>query len=181
MLTLITTRILIFLALTSFKVDSGLSSVTIDGTSTIHDWEIHVKQINTTGSVSLEEGVYKSNNLSFTFPVEGLESGKDAMNNNTYKAMSYDKYPNVTFTNIQITKINETNYSAKGDLTITGSKKNISIPITISPQTTERVLINGSHTFNMSTFGVEPPEVMWGTITTGDQVTIKFNIIIANS
>ncbi len=180
MLTIITTRILIFLALTSFKVDTHLSSVTIDGTSTLHDWEMNVEKISTSGSITEEEGVYTTSNLSFTFPVAGLESGKDAMNTNTYKAMSYENYPNVTFSNIQL-ESNASKYLAKGDLTITGTKKNISIPVSISNVENERVLIKGSYTMKMSSFGVEPPEVMWGTITTGDEVTIQFNIIIVKS
>jgi polyisoprenoid-binding protein YceI len=102
------------------------------------------------------------------------------MNTNTYKAMSYEKYPNVTFSNIQLEN-NASKYLAKGDLTITGTKKNISIPVSISKIENERVLIKGSYTFNMSSFGVEPPEVMWGTITTGDEVVINFNIIIVKS
>ena len=180
MLTIFFTKFIVYLALTNFSIDTHLSNVTIDGTSTLHDWVIQVEKISAKGSIIESEGVYTSEGLSFTFPVAGLESGKDAMNTNTYKAMMYDKYPNVTYSNISLTKTNS-GYVATGDLSITSEKKSVKIPVTVTPTENDRVLIKGSHTMKMSSFGIEPPEVMWGTISTGDEVTIKFNIILTKA
>lgn len=170
--------IILWLWLGGYEVDTNLSSMTIDGTSTLHDWTMQVEGIKTSGTISYNDDAYTTSGLTFTFPVKGLESGKDAMNENTWKAMNESKYPNVTFRLSSIEKETGDSYRAKGDLTITGTAKNISIPVTFKSLQGSKVLAKGSHTFKMSSFGVEPPEVMWGTITTGDQITVNFNIVL---
>jgi len=40
--------------------------------------------------------------------------------------------------------------------------------------------VTGSYKFKMSSFGIDPPRAMLGTIRTGDEVTIKFKINLYN-
>ena len=40
------------------------------------------------------------------------------------------------------------------------------------------VSLEGEKTFNMTDYGIEPPTALFGTITTGDEVTIKFKSIL---
>lgn len=169
--------LLVWFWLGGYQVDSQLSSMTIDGTSTLHDWTMQVEEINSSGTISYIGDAYTTSGLTFTIPVKGLESGKDAMNENTWKAMNESKYPNVTFRLSSIEGAGNS-YRAKGDLTITGTSKKIEIPVTFKSLQGNKVLAKGSHTFKMSSYGVEPPEVMWGTITTGDQITVNFNIVL---
>lgn len=174
-------HLIFYISIVQFKPDAQLSSVVINGTSTLHDWVMNVEQINTGGTLSFTDNVYQANNLSFSFPVKSLKSGKSAMDDNTYKAMNADKYPNVKFDQINLTSSGNGSYQAKGKLTITSNSKVVSFPVNVVPQANNRILVKGKYTFKMSNFGVEPPEVMWGTITTGDEVTIDFNVIFSES
>ena len=38
----------------------------------------------------------------------------------------------------------------------------------------------GSVTFNMTNFNIDPPTAVMGTIKTGDEITIKFQVIYSN-
>ena len=40
------------------------------------------------------------------------------------------------------------------------------------------VQVTGSVSMKMSEFGIEPPTAMFGTLTTGDEVTIEFNFLL---
>jgi polyisoprenoid-binding protein YceI len=38
--------------------------------------------------------------------------------------------------------------------------------------------VSGDYTLKMTDYGIQPPKAMWGTIKTGDEVTIKFEIVL---
>ena len=40
-----------------------------------------------------------------------------------------------------------------------------------------KVVLKGEKTFKMTEFKIDPPKALLGTITTGDEITIKFNTI----
>jgi hypothetical protein len=42
------------------------------------------------------------------------------------------------------------------------------------------VALEGEKTFNMTDYAIEPPKALFGTITTGDEITIKFKSIFTN-
>lgn len=182
-MTLTTTFIKLFVLLlsTSYQPSGELSSIHIEGTSTLHDWVMTVEEIKSSGTISYNDNTYSTEGLAFTFPVISLESGKSAMNTNTFNALNEDDYPNITFKNIAIVKSSGNNYNAKGSLTISGTTKTVSFPAEIKQIENNRVLASGSYKMKMTDFNVEPPEVMWGTISTDDDLTIKFNIIFSNS
>lgn len=173
-------KILVLLASVSFKPSAELSSIHIEGTSTLHDWVITVEDIKASGIISDNNNAYESVGLSFTFPVKGLESGKSAMNSNTCNALNEGKYPNITMKNIELNKESGNRYNVLGDLTIAGTTKKVNLKADLKSTENNRVLASGTYKMKMTDFNVEPPEVMWGTITTGDDITIKFNIIFTN-
>ena len=39
-----------------------------------------------------------------------------------------------------------------------------------------KVQFTGSYTLKMTDFSVKPPTAMFGTIKTGDEITVKFNV-----
>ena len=76
---------------------------------------------------------------------------------------------------IIIEKLSNNTYNVKatGNLMIAGSKKDIQLQFSLKADS-NKLLLSGLHEINMTNFGIEAPTAMFGTIKTGDKVTIKF-------
>lgn len=117
----------------------------------------------------------KIQSITFNVPVKGLKSGKSRMDKNTYKALKAEDHSNIKFESTSIKESNGKLY-AVGNLTIAGTTKNIEIPLELN-KTQDKLTIVTSYKINMLDYNVEPPTAMFGTIKTGESVTVKFNLI----
>ncbi|SDZ86715.1 YceI family protein [Bizionia paragorgiae] len=153
------------------------SSLKVSGTSSLHDWTIDSgKQSGTLVFKNLETGEIEGCSLSVK--VEGLESGKRAMNKNTYKALKHDTHKNITFNVVDVLETtaqsdNSFLVKTKGDLVIAGVKKRITLNFTLIKEGSSATL-KGEKKINMTDFNIDPPTALLGTITTGDAITITF-------
>lgn len=163
----------------TYKLNNKVSSLIVDGTSNIHDWDLKAENCGGILTTEMDEGSLEEiKNLEFSVRAESLNSGKSAMDKNTYKALKTDKYDKINF---QLEKVNSlekasaNTYQAKttGTLEIAGVKKKINLNFDISLKSSE-IILKGEHSINMTDYGVEPPTAMFGTITTGETVKIKF-------
>jgi len=163
----------------SYKLNNEASSLLIDGTSNIHDWTIEAK--NTSGILTAEfdeAQLEEIDKLEFTVIVESLMSGKSGMDKNTYKALNKDKYKEITYKLKKVESIEEVSaniYKVKtiGSLMIAGGKQDI--PLNFNLKTgANKLVLEGEYKLNMTDYGVEAPTAMFGTITTGEEVTVKF-------
>jgi polyisoprenoid-binding protein YceI len=167
------------LAFGQYKVDDGSSSLVIEGTSSLHDWEIEAEEIKGTATLD-PSSLDKLSNLKFSVVVKELKSGKGAMDKNTYEALKEDDHPEVTYT---LTKVNNITpagsgkykLSTSGNLTIAGTTKPVNMEVTATTSA-GGVVFSGEYPLKMTTFNVDPPTAVFGTIKTGDEVTIKFNV-----
>ena len=156
------------------------SDIKVEGTSNIHDWELDAEQKSGTAVLETEEGKMTAlKSLQVTIPAEGLKSGKGGMDKNTYKALDTDKHKNIEFTLNEVKDFkdsgnNTCTVKGVGTLKIAGTSKQIPIDFTIKLNG-DKVNISGEKTIKMTDFKVDPPTAMFGTITTWDEVTIKFN------
>lgn len=162
---------------TNLKVNTEVSLVEIQGTSTLHDWTMHANSVKATGTITRNGAEFTPEALQLSFPVNKLESGKDVMNSNTVKALNGSKYPNITFQATGIVLKGGTNYTLKGNLTINGVTKAIQFASKLEELPTGKFKWQGDVPLKMTDYGVEPPEVMFGTISTGNDITIKFSVI----
>lgn len=162
---------------TNLKVNTEVSLVEIQGTSTLHDWTMHANSVKTSGMITRNAEQFTPENLQLTFPVAKLESGKDVMNSNTVKALNGDDYPNISFAAKSIAHVGGPNYTVAGNLTINGKTKAIQFKSQLEELPTGKFKWQGNVPLKMTDYGVEPPEVMFGTISTGNDITIKFSVI----
>jgi len=174
---ILTTLTLILLAATcgiAQKMESKLSEskMSIAGTSTLHDWESVVEDFKATCTTKDGDIVAAS----FEAEVESIKSGTRAMDQNTYKAMKSDQFPTISFTSTSV-KSEENHLDVSGKLTIAGKTKTIQMKLNREKWSEESLTVIGSYTLKMSEYGIDPPRAMLGTIRTGDEVTISFNII----
>ena len=126
----------------------------------------------------------KLQSLQVTVPAKSIVSTKGKiMDNKTYEALKADANPNISFQLSEIESIAPagSNYTvkAKGNLTIAGVKKPVSMSVTASVASNGQVSFKGSKKINMVDFGMEPPKAMAGAIKVGPEVTIAFELTMA--
>ncbi len=159
----------------SFTSRQSESKMTIAGTSTLHDWESDVTAIKASCVLKGD----KLEKASFVATVKSIKSGTSSMDDNTYKALNESRFPEIKFESTDI-KMDGNNATARGTLTIAGQTKTITLPISAEKWSGNHLTVSGTYTFDMSSFGIDPPRAMLGTIRTGDEVTIKFKINLYN-
>lgn len=153
-------------------------TITIGGTSNIHDWEMDVEKIN--GFIKMEVNANNLNiyDVQLSIPVKSMKSGKSKMDKNTYEALKEERNPTITFTYVEtlgVEKIRNDSFKAniKGKLSIAGKTQMITIPLSID---TNDLKVTSTYRIIMTDYGVEPPTAVFGTIKTGDTIDINFNL-----
>lgn len=135
------------------------SNIKVLGTSTLHDWEINVEKM----VVKKDGGKLKS----IYIKVEDMHATEGSvMDDHTRDAMEADKYKDIKFT---VTSMDDK--VVKGTLKIHGKSQNITAHYTMKGGK-----ISGDLKLKMTSFGIKPPEFMFGTMSTGDEVKIHFAI-----
>lgn len=172
------------LAQQTYKI-SPKSTIKVEGTSTMHDWTMQSSALQ--GSVVLEQegrpaGIKQAN---LKLAAESLKSGKDAMDKNAYKALNTGKHKDIAFVLNSIKSVEQLNGATKiiasGTLTIAGVSKAETIELLAKTDSQGAISFQGSKAIKMSQFGVEPPSFMFGSVTTGDAITISFNILLGSA
>lgn len=147
----------------------------ISGTSTLHDWEM--PSSTATGfMVAKEMGgkLTEIKSLTINMPAESIKSGKKGMDKKAYEALKTDKNKNVEFDLKSASKSGDT-WTLVGTFKIAGTTKQVTIK---AKETTlsGSYGLSGSYAFKLTEYNIEPPKAMMGTIKTGDDVKISFNV-----
>jgi polyisoprenoid-binding protein YceI len=167
-------------AQTAYKIKT--SKLTIDGTSSLHDWTSEAKQLEWTGVFTVQDKkLVEVKDVQVKIPVKSIKSTKGGtMDDKTYEAFKSDKNPNITY------KISSAKISGTGDFTLatTGALQMAGATQTISMTVTAKMLPNGdiqltgSQKLNMKDYKMVPPTAVLGTIKVGPEVTIKFDLTL---
>lgn len=166
----------------NYKVDNTASKLEVLGTSNIHDWEITANTVSGQGAFTITDGVLTNiDDLTFVVVAESLKSGKSGMDKNTYKALNTDKHKNINYklekcNSISAKGNNTYNVNTTGKLTIAGVTQNVTIPLNVSVSG-NTITLSGDASLKMTSYKIEPPTAMFGSIKTGDAIKVKFNAI----
>lgn len=156
--------------------------MSVSGTSSLHDWESEATKVSADASLDLSgaqlEGI---NSLKVTVAAKGIVSPKGKiMDNKTYDALKADKYPNITF-RLDKATVNGSAVQATGKLTIAGKTQTVSLNATSRMDSAGNITFSGSKAIKMTDYGMDPPTALMGTIKTGDEVTIKYELTLKPS
>ncbi|EAZ95354.1 hypothetical protein FBBAL38_06630 [Flavobacteria bacterium BAL38] len=163
------------------KVVLAESKLEVFGTSNLHDWEIQAKAMSGQSTMSIEAADLKAiKSLDFSVEVEQLKSGKNGMDNNTFKALNSKTYKTINFKLVSVSKITKTtdgNFTVEtqGDLSIAGVTKRINQTFSVKVLG-KKAVYSGKTKIDMTIYGVKPPTALMGTIKTGKDVTIDFKV-----
>lgn len=156
------------------------SSITVDGTSNVHEW--HLTSAKFTTSIEMAtpvEAAAKVQSVTLTLPVTTLKSGKDGLDKNAYKALNADKHPEITFRMTNYTALpgaNGAKATVNGLLTVNGVEKEVTLAANITGDAKDGLKAVGTTKFLMTDFGVKPVTALFGAIRTGNEVEIKFEL-----
>jgi len=159
----------------SYTLDSK-STFSVAGTSTLHDWEM--KSTSGTGTATLNIANGKLTDidaLTVTLLAESVKSEKKSMDKVAYETLKTDKNKNIKYVLKSAEKVNETTWELTGTYTIAGVSKvyKTSVKTTL---TKEGLNLQGTNKITFTDFGMKSPTAMLGTIRTGQDLTIKFNL-----
>ncbi|WP_416442118.1 YceI family protein [Leeuwenhoekiella sp. A16] len=169
----------------TFTLQKSASQMAVFGTSNLHDWELTVENMQGTIEVKQEGNVLKSiSKLDLSILAESLKSGKNGMDKNTFKALNTKDYQNITYKLKSVESINAKNsgeytVNTTGDLMLAGVTKPISL-VFDAKIVQSKITLSGEKEINMTDYKIEPPKALFGTITTGEKVIIKFKATFTN-
>jgi polyisoprenoid-binding protein YceI len=159
---------------------SSTSRISISGTSTMHDWTM-------TSEKATYDAVFETNpqgvpqqvtSLVVSVSAQSLKSGKNGMDKNAYAALKTDKHKQITF-QLESGKIDGKTIRCQGSLTIAGTTKQIEVETTYTSLADGSIQCKGSKKLAMKDYNVEPPSFMFGSVTTGNEITVSFDVILA--
>jgi polyisoprenoid-binding protein YceI len=106
------------------------------------------------------------------FDTISLISQKEDRDKNMYELLNIQKYKIISFDILSVVK-NETNYTINGDLTLNGTKRNITVQSNIQ-ELNNQLLLDGDFSFNLTDFKLEPPTLLF--LTVRNKIDINYNI-----
>ena len=160
--------------------------VRMEGTSTIHDWHADSGVIG--GSLEVEPGFPDASKgtvkpkAEVNIPVRSLKtSGGRKMDSVMQEHMKATDHKMIKYTVVEMSPkganaAGGTDYEAKGTLTIAGTTRTNTMPVTVSKMGDTKIKVAGTTKLLMTSYGISPPapDIGLGLIKTGDEVTIKF-------
>lgn len=148
----------------------------VDGTSTIHDWTIESNQI--IGKIiTADNNSAKIKSVQLSLKVESLKSGKSGMDSRIHSAFDSKKHPDISFRSTEVTLNDDLKGGvAKGQLTMAGSTRTVEIPFAIESVGNNWKFV-GLSGLKMTNFDMSPPTAVMGTIRSGDDVTVRFEVV----
>lgn len=155
----------------------GPTKLTVAGTSTMHDWTMSSADGSYTAAFETNDQGKPTRlvALSVSLPAESLKSGKSAMDKNAYTALKTDENKTISFNLINAT-IASNSIKCNGKLTIAGTTKDTDVEATYVLRPDNSIQIKGSKKIVMTQYNVEPPSFMFGSVKTGDEITIAFDL-----
>jgi polyisoprenoid-binding protein YceI len=166
----------------TYKIKSH--EISMEGTSNLHGWTASVEKATGTFSFTVDNGAIISlQEASLRFDAESIKGSEGRrMDVKIYEALDTSKNPSISFAMREVTSLTGTagryNIGVRGVLTVAG------VPRVVDLTTSGRLLPNGdlefsgNHKVKMTDHKVSPPTAMLGAMRTGDEVNLKFKVIL---
>lgn len=158
-------------------------TMTIKGTSNLHDWESSVKELRATGNLTADAtGLQSISALSVDIPVKSIKSTKGSvMDNKTYDALQANKFPTITYKldKATVTKKGDGyDVNANGSLTMAGVTNKVDMVVRGKTNTDGSITFTGSRKIKLPDYKIKPPTALLGTVTVGDEVEVVFKVTV---
>jgi len=183
----------VFTTATAQDVTYNLSEVAefrIDGDSNVRSWYGDITDANATlvfsgiENLSIDELTPEAfSSLEINIAVDGIESDSGRLTRNLQSYLKGDDYPTITFKLNEITGIeangNQANISADGVINAAGVDHSISMNVVATLNNDGSIRFAGKHDLLMTSFDIDPPTAVMGTIRARDEIEIIFDVTFA--
>lgn len=164
-----------------YTLNANESTLLVEGTSSLHDWEMRAETMAASLKLTKDDNQIRDiNDVSFSVDTKAIQSENSIMNNKTQDALKSDKYKQIRFELKSVSGINTSSSGisgfASGTLFIAGISKPVEFPFKMEKTGNNSLLVSGNEKIKMTDFGIDPPTAMLGTLKTGDEVTVKFEL-----
>jgi polyisoprenoid-binding protein YceI len=157
------------------------SKLWIEGTSTIHDWTCEVGSF--TGNIEIvREGntLQSISAVDLAVPVTAIECHNKTMVKKAQQALKAETSPTIQFAlnsaTIQPAASGSFAVQALGRLTLAGVTHEVTMTLNAKSDSSG-FRFEGQVPIQMSQYNVDPPTAMLGTLKTGNEVVVHFNVL----
>jgi polyisoprenoid-binding protein YceI len=169
----------------SFEADKNGSAVVVKGTSNLHGWEMNLTDFKSGFQINRDQSSVKEiSNITFNCRTKDLKSESSIMDKKAYDAMKANNNPEIRFTGTSVTGLvsegSKFRGTAKGRLTVAGQTQDVTLPFN-GTFNDRSVTIDASTDLMMSSFKMNPPTALMGTLKTGDKITISVKLVYNQS
>jgi hypothetical protein len=159
--------------------------IIVDGTSNIHDWKMESSKGTCSATFTLDASgnLTAITGLTFSVAIASMKSEHGSqMDNNAYKAMAADKYPNITFSaaSATVTPKGGGNYtiSAPGRLQISSGVQNVTLVANAKVNADKSISLDGIYKLVTTDYNVKPISIMLGAIKTSANVSVSYVFVM---
>lgn len=159
------------------------STLQVDGTSSLHDWTCNAPGV--TGWIDAEtaEGAPPALTAAEITVPAALDCKNGTMDKKTRKALGADAHPTIRFVldgaTVKPGAGTAFTVQARGRLTVAGAERRVAFTAEGRTLADGAIRLTGTLPLVMSDFGIEPPTAMLGTLKTGDDVVVHFDVVAA--
>lgn len=158
-----------------------LLNATIKGTSTLHEWESQITEIEGKGTFQKNEKlIITIQDAGIKIPVKGIKSkeGKK-MDDKTYETFKSDQHPFIlySFSNavVKISASHMVTVEVSGNLSLAGTSKPVSLSASGKELANGDLRLSVSQKIKMTDYNMVPPVMFLRTVKVGDEVTVSFD------
>lgn len=168
----------------SYSIVNESSTLSILGTSTLHDWKLNADTINGAAEISILDKKLKSiKSLNINVPVASMHSGLDPLDKHMRMALTANKATSIDFkitevTNISTNTIGGYTIQATGDVTIINNIQEVRLQVTMEFQENGNIRFFGETMIDMTDYEVELPQAEMGSIKSEKDVKIIFDVVL---
>ena len=167
-------------------IDSA--SVTIAGTSNIHEYSASTTKIRVTRAqlgplavgANFWENALKPGAVAafeIAIPAATLTSPKDGLDKNMYKALKVEQHPEITFRLVRFEPGPAGALKAIGMLQIAGVEREVALDLK-TQRNESSLTVKGEVALLMTDYGITPPKAMLGMLKTDPKVTVTFETVV---
>ena len=165
----------------------GQPQMHIDGEANVRSWDAAVEQVEGTLVMAQIEEMTLENlspdlfkEMTLTIPVESIQASSGSLTRNIHSYLNADDHPNITFTLNEVNEISIEGESAiitaSGIINANGVDSEVTLQVTASMNEDGSINFQGEQEILMTTFNIDPPTAVFGTVRARDEMVISYNV-----
>lgn len=167
---------------TTYEVKSH--SLKVEGTSNLHDWYADVEKVKGSVKLNVDNGkITGLEGLSIVVDARSFKASRgNIMNSKINEALNTKNHPEIRYELARVNSISESGgvytISTTGQLVVSGVARTVDVNASGRMRQDGTIELTGSTAIKMSDHKVSPPTAMFGALTTGDEVTLKYSVVL---